>query len=157
MPLLRDGTIAEDDWTPPADGAPLPDGPVLVDLGTWRAHRDALSSRSAPVGIRLKADDDPEELADHLGSIDLIALEFPAFTDGRAYSAARVLRERLGYTGELRAVGNVLRDQFVFMHRCGFDSLEVEDEGAVEAWRQAIGEISGTYQPAVREVKAVRG
>jgi len=157
MPLLRDGTIAEDDWTTPADGAPLPDGPVLVDLGTWRAHRDALSSRSAPVGIRLKADDDPEELADHLGSVDLIALEFPAFTDGRAYSAARVLRERLGYTGELRAVDNVLRDQFVFMHRCGFDSLEVEDEGAVEAWRQAIGEISGTYQPAVREVKAVRG
>jgi len=155
MPLLKQGRIVEDKWTA-AEGDPFPDGPILVGLGTWRAHRDELSARRAPVGVRLRADDDPEELAGYLNVIDLIALEFPAFTDGRAYSAARVLRDRLAYAGELRAVGNVLRDQFVFMHRCGFDSLEVEDEGAVAAWRQAIGEISGTYQPAVREVEAVR-
>ncbi|MHA1154101.1 MAG: DUF934 domain-containing protein, partial [Alphaproteobacteria bacterium] len=77
----------------------------------------------------------------------VIALEFPSFGDGRAYSYARLLRERHGYRGELRAVGNVLRDQALFMRRCGFDAFEVAEGTAVAGWREALGEISVFYQP----------
>ena len=78
----------------------------------------------------------------------MVALEFPKFRDGRAYSTARLLRERYGFAGELRAVGDVLRDQFLFMHRCGFDAFEVADEQAVAAWRKAIAEFTVFYQTA---------
>ena len=78
----------------------------------------------------------------------MIALEFPKFTDGRSYSHARLLRDRYGFTGELRAVGNVLRDQFQFMLRCGFDSLEVAEARQIEGWAEAVSEIEGFYQKA---------
>ncbi len=77
----------------------------------------------------------------------MIALEFPSFGDGRAYSYARLLRERHGYRGELRAVGNVLRDQALFMRRCGFDAFEVAEGTGIAGWREALGEISVFYQP----------
>ena len=87
------------------------------------------------------------EIAGELADFDLVALEFPKFADGRAYSTARLLRERHGFAGELRAVGNVLRDQFVFLHRCGFDAYQVADARAAEAWLEALGEIQVWYQP----------
>jgi len=107
-----------------------------------------LTGRNAPIGIRLASDESPEEIADDLARFGLIALEFSKFTDGRAYSAARILRERYGYRGELCAVGNVLRDQLLFMRRCGFDAFDMDDEQNIEDWRAAISEIDLFYQPA---------
>ncbi len=149
MPLIKDDKLVEDPWVTADDEADLPVEPhVIVGLERWQAARGDLLARNGHLGIRLKSDQPPALIADDLGHFDLVALEFPKFTDGRAYSYARLLRERYGFTGELRAVGNVLRDQFVFMQRCGFDAFEVSDEKALEAWHEAAGEISVRYQPA---------
>jgi uncharacterized protein (DUF934 family) len=88
------------------------------------------------------------ELAPDLERLELIELEFPKFVDGRAYSQARLLRERYGYRHELRATGNVLRDELQFMQRCGFDAFAIDDPKAVESWQAAIKEIDVFYQPA---------
>jgi uncharacterized protein (DUF934 family) len=96
----------------------------------------------------LPSDTSPLAIADDVGRLGLVALEFPRFTDGRPYSHARLLRQRLGYRGELRAVGNVLRDQLLFMRRCGFDAFELPDGADVAAWLSAFDEISVFYQPA---------
>jgi len=149
MPLIKHGRLAEDRWSQVADDAPLPNGaPAIVGLERWRAERDSLTARNAPLGIRLKSDQPASLIAEDLAHFGVVALEFPKFTDGRAYSSARLLRERYGYTGEVRAVGAVLRDQFLFMERCGFDSLEVAGDKAAAAWREAVAEISVAYQPA---------
>ncbi len=149
MPLLRDGALVDDPWVTIDDGTALPmDGPAIVSLERWQAHRDELLGRNAPLGIRLKSDQPPALIADDLDRFAVVALEFPVFKDGRAYSYARLLRERYGYRGEVRAVGEVLRDQFLFMLRCGFDAVEVRDEKAADQWREAVSEISVVYQPA---------
>lgn len=148
MPLIKDSRIAADPWQFAADAEPLPAaGPVAVTLHRWQADRELLISRGTPVGVRLESKHKAEEISSDLGRLALVALEFPIFRDGRAYSTARLLRERYGYAGELRAVGNVLRDQFLFMHRCGFDAFEVKEERDLDAWMQALAEISVFYQP----------
>jgi uncharacterized protein (DUF934 family) len=148
MPLIKDDEIVTDPWTSLDDEAALPEGaPAIVGLDRWRSERETLARRNAPLGIRLRADQPPKEIAEDLDRFGVIALEFPSFGDGRAYSYARLLRERYGYRGELRAVGNVLRDQALFMRRCGFDAFEVADGTAAAGWREALGEISVFYQP----------
>jgi uncharacterized protein (DUF934 family) len=148
MPLIKNDRIADDPWIAVADEDVLPEGaPAIVSLARWRAERETLAGRNAPLGIRLGAHQSPWEIADDLGRFQMIALEFPSFGDGRAYSYARLLRERHGYRGELRAVGQVLRDQALFMRRCGFDAFEVAEGTAIDGWREALGEISVFYQP----------
>ena len=149
MPLIKDDRLIEDPWVVIDDEAPLPvEECIIVSLERWQEARAELQARNGRLGIRLKSDQPPSLIAEDLLSFDLVALEFPVFKDGRAYSHARLLRERYGFTGELRAVGQVLRDQLLFMHRCGFDSFEVADDGALDAWRTAVREISVWYQPA---------
>jgi len=150
MPLIRDNGHVEDDRWVRLDGdAALPeDGtPVIVGLARWKAEREALLRRNAPLGVALEAGEDVEEVAGDLDRLALVALVFPKFADGRAYSSARILRERYGFAGELRAVGNVLRDQLLFMHRCGFSSYDIAADDAAEAWAQALGQFSVWYQP----------
>jgi len=148
MPLIKGDAFIDDPWIAVADEEALPEGaPAIVSLARWQAEREVLAGRNAPLGIRLRADQPPAEIAEDLDRFQVIALEFPIFGDGRAYSYARLLRERHGYRGELRAVGNVLRDQALFMRRCGFDSFEVAEGTSVEGWREALGEISVFYQP----------
>ncbi len=142
---LRD---TQDQWVWVGDAEPLPDNAsAVVSFRRWRAERADLSGRHAALGIQLTGADDVAGIADDVAHFGLIALEFSSFTDGRAYSSARLLRERYGFTGELRAVGNVLRDQFAFMLRCGFDAFEVRDADA-GAWHDALNEIKVRYQPA---------
>lgn len=149
MKLIKHGRSAGDPWTFIPDDAPLPQGgQIIVTLARWRSDRVVLMWRSAPVGLRLRGDEEVESISADLNRFGVIALEFPTFRDGRAYSKARLLRERYGYKGELRAVGNVLRDQLLFMTRCGFDAFVVEKAEDAEAWREAIEEISVAYQPA---------
>ncbi|MEM7409485.1 MAG: DUF934 domain-containing protein [Myxococcota bacterium] len=148
MTLLRRGEVIEDAFASAVGEESLPaDGAVIVDLAQWQAQRDALLSRGAPVGVWLRPDDDPRALADDLSKLAVVALEFPAFTDGRAYSNARILREQLSYQGELRAVGDVLLEQLHFMDRVGFDVFEVRSEDAVQAWKTASADIDVWYQP----------
>jgi uncharacterized protein (DUF934 family) len=160
MPLIKDGKIARDPWARVAADAPLPDDDaLLVPYEIWKERRDELLTRNGRLGVLLAADHPPQLIADDLDRLDLVALEFPTFKDGRAYSYARLLRERFGYEKELRAVGNVLRDQFSFMHRCGFDAYECADAKAADGWAKALSEISQVYQPATdrrRTIGALR-
>lgn len=147
MALIKDGAVVDDPWVAVADDADLPQArPAIVTLERWRAERDALIGRNAPLGVRLASDRSPAEIADDLDRLALVALEFPVFTDGRAFTSARLLRERYGYSGEIRAVGNVLRDQILFMVRCGFDAFEMSSARAASEWRQAAAEIDVFYQ-----------
>ena len=150
MPLISQGRVVEDPWIALDDDAEaVPQGAaVLVSLARWQRDRDTLLARNGPLGVRLGSDQPPALIADDISRLSLIALEFPKFTDGRPYSYARLLRGRHGFDGELRAVGNVLRDQFMFMDRCGIDSFAVGDERAVQGWIEAMQEISVWYQPS---------
>ena len=149
MPLIRTTGVVEDPWRFVADEEPLPEtGAVIVTLKRFQANRDQLLARATPLGLRLKSDQAPSLVAGDIERFDVIALEFPKFTDGRGYSAARLLRERHGFRGELRAVGNVLRDQLAFMRRCGFDSYEIRDGVDTDGWIRALGGLSVVYQPA---------
>jgi uncharacterized protein (DUF934 family) len=121
---------------------------VLVCFTRWREARAALLARRGPVGVALANTDPVESLACDVSRIDLITLHFPKFSDGRAYSQARLLRGRMGYGGELRATGNVLQDQLPFMLRCGFDSFESEQKGFGDALARARTLFSVVYQPA---------
>jgi uncharacterized protein (DUF934 family) len=148
MPLFRESGVVEDPWQRLADDAPVPaDGMILVSFARWREARAALLARGGPVGVALANTDPVEALASDTARLDLITLHFPKFSDGRAYSQARLLRERLGYQGELRATGNVLQDQALFMLRCGFDSFESDQKGFGEALVRAHKLFSVVYQP----------
>jgi len=148
MPLLKNGAVIDDRWRRLADDDPLPGtDAVIVTLARWRADK-ALAGRSGPLGLALKNSEPVQPLADEIHQFELIALEFPKFTDGRAYSQARLLRERLGFAGELRATGQVLPDQLLFMQRCGFDAFEIAKGAPLEAWKRAMESFSVFYQPA---------
>lgn len=150
MTLLRDGRTVRDDWLEIDGEQPLPSAEaVIVSLSRWKQDRTELLGRDIRLGVRLAADEAAEDIADDLERIDLIAIEFPKFTDGRGYSTARILRERYGFKGEIRAVGNVLRDQLRFMARCGFDAVQLNSDTAEQDWRDAQAEISTQYQPPV--------
>ncbi|MEM1348292.1 MAG: DUF934 domain-containing protein [Myxococcota bacterium] len=150
MGLLRgNGIVTDDEWTIVRDEegeAQLPNGPVAVTLGRWRAQRDALLGRGTSVGVILAATDCVGSIVEDLGSLELVCVDFPKFTDGRGYSHARLLRDRYRYKGEVRAIGDVLRDQLFFMKRCGFDAFQVRDDKDVEDALAAFGEFSVTYQ-----------
>jgi uncharacterized protein (DUF934 family) len=156
MPLIRATGVVDDPWLFIQDEEPLPEaGAVIVTLVRWQANRDQLTARPTPLGLRLKSDQPPSLVAGDIERFDIIALEFPKFTNGRAYSSARLLRERYGFRGELRAVGNVLRDQLAFMRRCGFDSFEIPPQVDAAAWLSSLGGISVVYQPATDERASV--
>jgi uncharacterized protein (DUF934 family) len=149
MPLFRESGIVEDPWTRLPDDAAVPaDGMIVVSFARWREARAALLARRGPVGVALANTDPVEALASDVSRLDLIVLHFPKFSDGRAYSQARLLRGRLGYQGELRASGGVLQDQALFMLRCGFDSFESDQKGFGEALVRARTLFSVVYQPA---------
>ena len=148
MPLLKNGAVAADSWHQVAGGEALPpEGPVILPFERWRNERETLLGRNAPLGVRLNNTQSVAELAPDLDRLEVIVLEFPKFTDGRAYSQARLLRERYGYRHELRAVGNVLRDQLLFMARCGFDAVEFDHADPESAWKEGTGTFSVFYQP----------
>jgi uncharacterized protein (DUF934 family) len=151
MPLIRDNRVIErDDWLRLDDDARLPEGDakVIVSLNRWQAERATLLAHNAPVGVVLAAGDEVAAIAADIDRLSLVALIFPKFADGRAYSAARILRGRYRFKGELRAVGNVLRDQLMFMQRCGFNACELQKGDPAEAWKKALGEFSVWYQKA---------
>lgn len=149
MPLIRDGNLALDQWVHRGDDEPLADGPTIVSLDRWKRDRATLLTRNAPLGLRLKSDQAPAQVATDLGHFGVVALEFPTFKDGRPFSYAKLLRDRYGYKGEVRAFGHILRDQYLFLDRLGVNSIEVKDEKQLKEFKTALAEFSVFYQPGV--------
>jgi uncharacterized protein (DUF934 family) len=122
-------------------------GVVLVPLKQWQAQRDSLVARGN-VGVWLATDEEAEDIAGDVAHFALIALEFPAFTDGRSYSNARLLRDRYGYKGELRAIGDVFKDVILFMKRCGFDAYAVRADKDINEALKGLDDFTEYYQGA---------
>ncbi len=149
MPLLKDGKVAEDTWAFVADGEELPaEGHVAVSLTRFLAEHATLLAGNHQVGVKLANSDDPGALKPWLDRIGLIALEFPKYTDGRALSQAQLLRRRYGYSGEIRALGQVLRDQLRLMIRSGFDAVVIDQADAEAVYAFSSHEFSEFYQAA---------
>jgi uncharacterized protein (DUF934 family) len=148
MPLVKNGKISTDEFVHVPDGAELPgDGAILVSAARFLEDPETLSRRTGKTGVIWPNNRDLDELVPYLGGLAMVALVFPSFRDGRAYSQARLLRERYRFHGELRATGQVLRDQFVFMLRAGFDAFEVKKESDAEAFTNTAKRYSVFYQP----------
>jgi phosphoadenosine phosphosulfate reductase len=158
MPLWKDGRFAEDAWMLVADGDDIPaDAPAIVPLARWRAERDALSARNAPLGLLIPPGDDWQDIVPDLGRFQVIAVSIPKYGDGRAFSIARLLRERDGYAGEIRAVGIYIVDQMPLMRRVGIDAFQIEDEVTRRALERGVWpEVPEYLQPidGGREVPA---
>ena len=162
--LIRHRRLASDSWRLLDDAAPwlavgedgfVPDFPaeggLIVPLALWRLRREELLDRRGPVGVRLAAEESAETIGADLEQLALVAVHFPKFSDGRGLSTARLLRERYGYEGEVRAIGDVLRDQLPFLERCGFDAFALRDDQDPQAALAAFAELSDAYQGTVAE------
>src|SRR5882757_295028 len=148
MPLVKDGKITGDAFVHVPEGTELPDdGAILVPAARFLENAEAILRRAGKVGVIWPNNRDLDDLVPYLDRLAAVALVFPSFRDGRAYSQARLLRERHGYEGELRATGQVLRDQFVFMLRAGFDTFEVKKDSDAEAFASTAKRYSVFYQP----------
>lgn len=149
MPLIRIGEPSDDPFVRIEGDAPLPrDGAILLEGARFVADAGTILQRSGPVGIIWPNDRDVAELLPYLDRLALIALSFPTFKDGRAYSQARTLRERYRFRGEIRATGDVLRDQFLFLRRSGFDAFAVKKPSDAQAFCEALQRYNVFYQPA---------
>jgi uncharacterized protein (DUF934 family) len=148
MPLVKNGRITTDLFVQIADGAELPgDGAILVPAARFLEDPEAMLRRAGKLGVIWPNNRNLDDLVPYLDRLAAVALVFPSFRDGRAYSQARLLRERHGYDGELRATGQVLRDQFVFMSRAGFDAFEVRKDADADAFAETMKRYSVFYQP----------
>jgi uncharacterized protein (DUF934 family) len=150
--IIKNRAVVADDWnvlrlnegeTPEA--IEVPAGKVIVPLTVWKAQREKLQGR-AELGVWIASSERAEDLKDELDNFKVIAVDFPKFMDGRGYSIAYNLRSRLGYTGELRAIGDVLRDQLFYMHRVGFDAFAVRADKNIHDALKGLTDFSETYQ-----------
>ena len=147
MPLVKNGTVAADTFVRVADDAEIPAGAALLSAARFKADPEVLAARPGATGVIWPNNRDLDDLVPWLDRLAVVALVFPSFRDGRAYSQARLLRERFGYKGELRATGQVLRDQFVFMLRAGFDAFDVLKQADAEAFLATAQRYTVFYQP----------
>lgn len=148
MPLVKNAKILGDEFAQVADDAELPaEVAVLVSATRFLADAEALLARTGKTGVIWPNNRDIDDLVPYLGRLAVVALVFPNFRDGRAYSQARLLRERHKYHGELRATGQVLRDQFVFMLRAGFDAFDVKKDSDSQVFAETAHRYTVFYQP----------
>ncbi|MEY4591662.1 MAG: hypothetical protein RIR18_557 [Pseudomonadota bacterium] len=153
--LIKNGQVIEDTWQVialPEAGqtASIPAGNVLLPLAVWQSQKDSLKASGQALGLWLEPADDVTTITADLAQFAVIAIHFPKFSDGRGYSNARLIRERYGFTGEIRAVGDVLHDQLYFMKRVGFDAFALLGHKNVElALNGAFKTFSTPYQHAV--------
>jgi len=153
--IIKGRAVVSDDWTvlrldegQSAEAAVVPSGKVIVPLAVWQLQRETLSAR-AEVGVWIGSDERPETLKGELDQFAVVAVDFPKFTDGRGYSIAYNLRMRLGYQGELRAIGDVLRDQLFQMHRVGFDAFATRADRNIRDALKGLTDFSEVYQASV--------
>jgi len=157
MPLFRQGAIVEDPWQFPASDGPLPDGDIVVGKARFLAERDMLLTRNGGLGVLLDPGESLDGIAEHLDRLSLIVLRVAKYNDGRPFSVARLLRDRHGYRGELRATGDVLRDQVTLLVRAGFDALDISHAGTIAALQAGtIVAVHRHYQPASNDAAESR-
>ena len=154
--IIKNGQIIDDAWqvlklaedeTPEA--ITLPDALTLLPLAVWLARKDEILVRKQPIGVWLESNEGPEAIANDLKHFAIIGVNFPKFADGRGYSIARLLRERFAYTGEIRALGDVLQDQLFLLKRCGFDAFALRADKDIEAALAGFTVFSESYQAAI--------
>ena len=143
--LLRDGRIVADDWRTSSDGAVRDDEALIVTFAEWQTERGRWLSRSGRLGVVLEPADEVERLVPDLTRFDLVGAHFPGPSEGRGYTQGRLLRERFGFSAELRARGAIRRDQVFFLARCGFNSFELP-ESELEGAAAALSTFSAAYQ-----------
>lgn len=154
MTLIKNGEIAENTWHNLAGDEEISsEDSIIVSLKRWLDEKDSLAGRNSLLGLHLQSDEKPEAIAKDVDRFDLITLDFPILPDGRAFSIARLLRERYGFKGELRAVGKVIQDQLFFMHRCGFDAFELSPGEDVAKSINALSAFTVAYQPAADDIQ----
>lgn len=155
--IVKDRQVVTDPWLllKPAEDGSLPQVPVsgdiIVPLALWRKLREELLARPGRLGVWLDSNEDPAEMAEDLRLLGVVAVRFPKITDGRGYSVAYLLRERYGWRGELRAFGDIWRDQLFFLASCGFNSFALREGEDPHEALAAFGEFSETYQSSVRQ------
>jgi len=151
--LIKNGALVDDPWSLRRELSSLAELGTgtreIVSLPSWLAHHDALIARGN-VGVWLAPDADPEALAADVGTLPLVAVDFPAFTDGRGYSIGRLLRDRYGFTGELRAIGDILRDQLFALAECGFDAFAIRSDRDAAAALAGLRDFTGIYATTSR-------
>lgn len=153
--LIKNRAVVEDQWVLVRQAeelnsfAALEGLDVIVPLQVWLSHRAEIAARNGRTGVWLQSHELPEAVAADLETIPLIALEFPIFSDGRAYSSARELRQNLGYTGELRAIGDVLCDQLFYMARCGFNAFAMRADQNLALASERFADFKEGYQASV--------
>jgi uncharacterized protein (DUF934 family) len=151
MRVIKDKSVIDDEWSlirELDDSAPIPEGSVILPFSFWQTNRDLLLKSKKNHAIWIDGSIETESLLDDLESFSIIALNFPTSKDGRSYSHARLLRERYGYKGELRAIGDVLQDQLFFMERCGIDCFQIRDVKNIEQALSGFEGFSVCYQAA---------
>lgn len=153
--IIKNASVIDDAWTvfrlgegETVETVALPAAPALLPLAVWQARRDEILASDPPIGVWLDVAEGPESIADDLSRFTVIGVNFPKFTDGRGYSTARLLRERYGYRGEVRAIGDVLQDQLFYLKRCGFDAFAVREDKDIEKALAGLATFSETYQAA---------
>ncbi len=152
--LIKDKTLVEDSWqvvdaTESPETVAVADGSVIVPLAVWQAQKASLSARKAELGVWLNSDELADSLAEEAQGFALIAINFPGFMDGRGFSTARLLRERYGFQGELRAMGHIIRDQLFYLSRCGFNSFSMPEDINLEQAIDSLEDFTDSYQAAV--------
>ena len=150
--LIIDGAEGANIWRYLEDETPITNAPVIISLNRLQTEGAALAAAGTPFGVILRAGEkqgeDVHALAPFIDKLAVIAIEFPVYRNGRGYSAARILREQMNYRGEIRAIGEVLFDQWQFMYRCGINAFEINADISLETFNEALGELSAAYQPA---------
>ena len=149
MQIIKNRTVVEDSWQLLGMDDPLIEGDIIVPFERWQAEREQLLAHNGSVGVKISAGQKLSEVVDSLPHFKIIALEFEKFSDGRGYSYAHLLRERYHYSGEIRAVGDVLHDQLAYMARCGIDSFMLCDGQDLQEALRAFDDFSLHYQAAI--------
>lgn len=158
--IIKDGAIVEDNWLRVTaeqivqEGLPA-DGDLIVPLAVWQSRREDIAARAGRTAVVLEPGEEPAEIAADLEALPLVAIDFPAFKDGRGYSYARELRTRYKYQGEIRAVGDVLRDQLFYMQRVGFNAFQVRADRDIEDALKGLKDFSVTYQGDVNDPRPI--
>ncbi|MCE7914827.1 MAG: DUF934 domain-containing protein [Nitrosomonas sp. PRO4] len=153
--IIKNNAIVADDWVvlrlneqDSAENVMIPEGRVIVPLQVWLKQRNLLQERTE-IGVWLASDERPETLKEDIDKFSVIAVDFPKFSDGRGYSIAYNLRARLGYVGEMRAIGDVLRDQLFYMQRVGFDAFAPRQDRSIEDALKGLADFSEVYQTSI--------
>ena len=151
---LKDGVVTDNSWQlVAADSETLPSGDILVPVAFWKENQQLLENHSGSVGVWIDSHQEIEEFAATIAKLPVVAINFPKFVDGRGFSLARLLRERYGYIGEIRAIGHFIRDQLFLMQRCGFNAFQFDSDIDLAAASESLTDFSDSYQVAADEPK----